>query len=160
MKRLQILLLLLATTVSTMLAGDTNYYNIGRNAKFNAYRFEGNNYIIMSFIDDNENRLSNFPIVKIKLGNEQILRLQGFDNSKQIASNAINLGFGLIAGGTVQQHFVIFQITDEQIEQLQYGIAKLTINTIPEIYTRTVKNDKVGNQLFLDFKRIMKQPEY
>lgn len=142
-----------------MLAGDTNYYNIGRNAKFNAYRFEGNNYIIMSFIDDNENRLPNLPIVKIKLGNEQTIRLQGFDNSKQTASNAINLGFGIIAGGTVQQHFVIFQISNEQIEQLQYGIKKLTINTIPEIYTRTMKNDKTGNQLFLDFKRLANQPE-
>lgn len=152
-------MLLLATSVSAMLAGDTNYYNIGRNAKFNAYRFEGNNYIIMSFIDDNENRLPNLPIVKIKLGNEQTIRLQGFDNSKQTASNAINLGFGIIAGGTVQQHFVIFQISNEQIEQLQYGIKKLTINTIPEIYTRTMKNDKTGNQLFLDFKRLANQPE-
>lgn len=150
---------MLATSVSAMLAGDTNYYNIGRNAKFNAYRFEGNNYIIMSFIDDNENRLPNLPIVKIKLGNEQTIRLQGFDNSKQTASNAINLGFGIIAGGTVQQHFVIFQISNEQIEQLQYGIKKLTINTIPEIYTRTMKNDKTGNQLFLDFKRLANQPE-
>lgn len=159
MKRLQVLLLLLATTAGAMFAADTNYYNIGRNAKFSAYRFESSNYIIMSFVDDNENRLPNLPIVKIKLGNEQTIRLQGFDNSKQTASNAINLGFGLIAGGTIQQHFVIFQISDEQIEQLQHGIKKLTINTIPEIYTRTMKNDKTGNQLFLDFKRLTKQPE-
>lgn len=159
MNRLKLLLILVVTCFGAVFAGDTNYYNIGRNAKFNAYRFESNNYIIMSFIDDNENRLPNLPIVKIKLGNEQTIRLQGFDNSKQTASNAINLGFGIIAGGTVQQHFVIFQISNEQIEQLQYGIKKLTINTIPEIYTRTMKNDKTGNQLFLDFKRLANQPE-
>ena len=47
----------------------------------------------------------------------------------------------------------MFYVTPEEIEKLQIGIKKIAINTIPEVYKRTLKTDKLGKPLYDDFQK-------
>ena len=47
----------------------------------------------------------------------------------------------------------MFHITHEEIEKLKVGVKKIAINTIPEVYKRTMKTDKLGKPLYDDFQK-------
>ena len=71
---------------------------------------------------------------------------------------------GSETGGIVSGNIVIpvteisttaqFKITDEQIEKLQDGVAKIRITAIPMNHERTFKKDKIGKKLYKYFNEL------
>lgn len=130
------------------------FYNLGNGLKVSAYRFEGDNYFILSFTDDEDDlRLGNNPILKIKMTDGTVIRLTGSDDPKFAKTSPHLWKFGVLDGDGFNTHMVIYYITPEDIDKLQAGIEKVMLNTIPDVYLRTFKSDKVGKQLYDDYKK-------
>ena len=77
-KKIAILLILM---ISVSSAFAVEFRSVGSNADFNVYTFEGRKYLILSFKDDSENRLTNYTIVKFMLSDGSILTLDGTNGS-------------------------------------------------------------------------------
>ena len=131
-----------------------NYRSVGSNADFCVYRFDGESFLILSFKDDDENRLTDNTIVKFKLKDGRILILNGFEGSKKVKHSGVNWGFGIVSGSSSDKHYAILIISQEEIEMLKVGIDKVAINTIPEVYKRDswAGKEKFGANLYDDFK--------
>lgn len=153
MKRFLLTFLLCLSIISSFAV---EYRSIGSNADFCAYYFDGQYYLILSFKDDANSRLTNQTIIKFKLNNGTILKLEGYDGSRKTTSNFIELGLGFSTGSSNDKHITIVSITQEQIEQLQIGVDKVAINTIPEVYKRSKWSgkEKFGILLYEDFKSL------
>ena len=149
-KLLFFLLLMIPTSVSA------NSYSVGSNAEFYVYNFDGEYFLILSFKDDDENRLTDNTVVKFKLKDGSILTFAGSDGSKKKKSHLTNWGFGIMSGGSSDKHFAILSITDEEIEKLKIGVDKVAINTIPECYKRSkwAGKETFGSNLYEEFKRM------
>ena len=139
--------------VSSMSAAE--YYSVGSNAIFCLYTFDGDYYLILSFKDDDENRLTDNTIVKFKLKDGSVISLSGSDGSKSTKSHMINWG-GIMSGGSSDKHFAILPITTEEIEKMKQGVEKVAINTIPECYKRNKWSgkDTFGSKLYEEFKNM------
>lgn len=153
MKKLVILFLLLIS-VTTSFA--TEPLSVGSNAKFYAYRFDNEYFLILSFKDDEENRLTDGSVIKFLLTDGRILKLEGVDASKSTKNKSVNWGLGISSGSSSDTHFAILSITKEQIEMLKTGIDKIAINTIPEVYQRNKWSGKAdfGKTLYKNFSDI------
>jgi hypothetical protein len=132
------------------------YCSVGSNADFCVYTFDGNYYLILSFKDDDENRLTDNTIVKFKLKDGTVLSLSGSDGSKATKSSMTHWGMGIMSGGSSDKHFAILSITNEEIEKLKQGVEKVAINTIPECYKRGKWSgkDTFGSKLYEEFKKL------
>ena len=148
--------LLISFFVYTIAANAVWTRSVGSNAEFSVYYFENEYYLILSFKDDDGNRLTDNTIIKFMLNDGQVLRLEGNEGSKQTKIRSINWGFGIISGGSSDKHFAIVYITKEQIEKLKIGVDKVVINTIPEAYLRDEWRGKkeFGIELYNDFKNL------
>mgnify|MGYP007065775161 FL=1 len=123
-----------------------NYYNIGKKASLSAWCFDGNKFLILSFSDNDEKRLVESPIIKIQLFDGSILRLSGVDCSyKRIMQGG---KYGSKEAGT---HYIMLPVSDEQIKNLDTGVMKIVINTIPELFYKSYSSDKFGAKLHEDF---------
>lgn len=148
----KILLFLLIELMSFPLVNASDFYSIGNDAKVCAYRFDGKSYILLSFKDDEDDmRLVNNPIMKFKISDGTIIRLSGEEGSKESKQSGYMWGFGVMTGKTNDTHYALFYISSEEIEKLKMGIEKIAINTIPDVYIKTFKNDKIGTSLYNDF---------
>lgn len=143
--------LLIASSMSA-----AEYYSVGSNAAFCLYSFDGDYYLILSFKDDDENRLTDNTIVKFKLKDGSVISLSGSDGSKSTKSHMTNWGMGIMSGGSSDKHFAILPITAEEIEKLKQGVEKVAINTIPECYKRNKWSGKetFGSKLYEEFKKL------
>lgn len=154
-----IMFLLMIFSVSSLYA--VEYRSVGSNADFNAYTFDGKYYLILSFKDEGDNRLTNFTIVKIKLNDGRLLVLEGLNASNSIDNSSTSFytgsGFGYSIGSSDEKHFAILPITEEQIESLNVGVERVAINTIPEVYKRSKWSGKknFGQSLYNDFKNLV-----
>ena len=130
--------------------------SVGRNAEFGVYRFDNEFYLMLSFKDDDQNRLPIDAVVKFKLNDGSIIRLQGTEGSNLTTSKSVNWGFGISSGSSTSTHFAILYITPEQIEMLKIGVDKVAINTVPEVYYRSEwrGKDKFSQELYEDFHNL------
>jgi hypothetical protein len=153
MKKLFFILVLLLSTLTSYAVWTRS---VGSNAEFCVYRFDDEYFLILSFKDDDENRLTDNAVVKFKLNDGSIMRLQGTEGSRLTNTSSINWGFGISSGSTSDRHFSIFYITPEQIEKLKIGIDKVAINTVPEVYSRSEwrGKKKFSDELYNDFKNL------
>ena len=153
MKRIILSVLL---TLSIVMSYGIEYRSVGSNANFCVYTFDGNYFLILSFKDDDENRLSDLTIIKFMLKDGTIMRLEGFDGSRKTSASSYYWGFGYASSSSNDRHFAIVTITPEQIEQLKVGVDKVAINTIPEAYKRSkwAGKEKFGPSLYEDFKNL------
>ena len=155
MKKFFVLILM---TICVLNISAIEYLRLGSNAEFNAYTFDGQYYLILSFNDDGKNRLTNFTVVKFQLADGSILTLHGTNASSSIESGSTSFyngfGFAYSIGGSDEKHYAILPITEEQIERLKIGIDKVAINTIPEVYKRSKWSGKknFGQLLYNEFK--------
>lgn len=153
MKRLVFFLFLSLMMTS---AKAVDYRSVGSNADFCVYTFDGEYYLVLSFRDNDKNRLSEQTVVKFQLKDGSIMRLTGYDGSKKTSVQAYYWGGrdGLV--NTSEKHYAVVYITPEQIEQLKNGIEKVAINTIPEVYKRSkwTGKEKFGIGLYNDFKAL------
>lgn len=154
MKRLLFLFVISLMTISSAYA--IKYRNVGLNAEFCVYTFESQYYLILSFKDTDDNRLTDNPIVKFKMSDGSIMRFEGYDGSKKTLNRGVHWGYGIMTGSSSDKHFAIFPITTEEIEQLKIGVEKVVINTVPEIYMRDnwTGKAKFGSSLNEDFKNL------
>ena len=154
MKRLLFLFVICLMSISSAFA--IKYRIIGLNAEFSVYTFEGQYYLILSFKDSGDNRLTDNTIVKFKMSDGSIMRFEGYDGSKKTLNSGVHWGFGIMSGSSSDKHFAIFPITTEEIEQLKIGVEKVVINTVPEVYMRDnwTGKAKFGPSLYEDFKNL------
>lgn len=145
MKRIVISLLTLFFVI-TLYAG--NSVSMGANADLYAYKFAGETYIVMSFKDDDENRLIDNSTLRLQLFDNTILELNGNDQSKKTKTNSVNWGFGISSGSSSDKHYAVFVITSDQIGKLKQGVKKIALNTIPVVYIREYKKDQIGAKLY------------
>jgi hypothetical protein len=134
-----------------------NFHSAGRYAEFCVYRFDGEDFLILKFQDDDDTRLTPWTIVKFKMTDGTILRLEGYNVSNEsLSSDRIYLTQDLHpyrANDLV--HFVRFKISKEQIDILKKGVKKVVINTLPKIYSHTYKEKgKLGDELSADFAQL------
>ena len=153
MKRILFIVTMFVFALGASAQENIQYHGVGSNADFCAYQFDDENYIILSFKDDDENRLTNTPVLKLLLNDGTIIKLSGTDNSKKTRQSMTNWGFGIMSGSSSEKHYAMFYITPEEIAKLQVGVKKIAINTIPEVYKRSMKNDKLGKPLYDDFQK-------
>lgn len=159
MRKIVLLFLLM---ISTSSAFAQVFYSVGSNAEFCAYTFDSEYYLILSFKDDNENRLTYNAVVKFMLNDGTIVVLEGTDGSTKKKSRITNWGFGIITNNTFEKHFAILPITKEQIEQLKIGVDKVVINTIPLPYKRNkwMGKEEFGLSLYNEFMELKGDFEY
>ena len=153
MKRILFAMTMLVATLSMTAQEYIRYHGEGSNAVFCAYQFDNRNYIVLSFKDDDEHRLTNNPVLKLLLNDGTVIKLSGTDDSQKTRQDMIHWGFGIISGSSSEKHYAMFYITPEEIEELQVGVKKIAINTIPEVYKRSLKTDKLGKHLYDDFQK-------
>ena len=156
-KKIAILLLLM---ISVSSAFAVEFRSVGSNADFNVYTFEGRKYLILSFKDDSENRLTNYTIVKFMLSDGSVLTLDGTSGSSSVDSGSTSFyngfGFSYSIGSSEEKHYAILPITEEQIESLKKGVERVAINTIPKVYKRSKWSGKksFGQNLYNDFQNL------
>lgn len=151
-------LLLLMILVSSAFA--VEFRSVGSNADFNVYTFDGRKFLILSFKDDSDNRLTNYTIVKFMLSDGSIITLDGTNGSSSVDSSSTSFyngfGVGFTIGNSEEIHYAILPITDEQIESLKKGVERVAINTIPKVYKRSKWSGKknFGQNLYNDFQNL------
>ncbi len=153
MKKILFFLFLLCSSNSLSAA---DYYSVGSNADFYTYTFDGQYYLILSFRDDSSNKLVKNTIVKFLLTDGTILRLEGSQSNAKHESSYVHVDWYTVSGNTSETHYAVLNITKEQIEMLKKGVAKVAINTLPEVYKRSKWSgrDKFGMALYTSFANI------
>lgn len=118
---------------------------------FSAQRFEGNTYLIMAVKADKDKHLLPNTILKFLLEDDSVLRLESTNGStrNRVSSSGYVLGMGLVGSSSTDQSvsYLMFQLTDEQIEKFQKGVKAAVVNTIPEMYRVKVNNKKFSKQI-------------
>jgi len=97
------------------------------------------------------------PIMMIKLSDDEVIKLEGTLLRTDSKKSGIVFGvgdIGFIAPVTSLQTMALFPISAEQIEKLPKGVAKVRLSTIPIMHERYFKKDKIGNNLYLNFKEL------
>ncbi len=153
MKKIIFLFLLIFSTTS-MSAGSS--FSVGSNAEFYTYTFDGQYYLILSFKDDNTNKLAATTIVKFLLSDGTVLRLEGSQSNAKDESSYVHLDWYSASGKSSETHYAVLHITKEQIAMLQKGVEKVAINTLPVVYKRSKWSGKAkfGISLFASFSSL------
>lgn len=146
MRKFFLLSAMLLLALCSFAQNKVNYYNIGKKASLSAWCFDGNKFLILSFSDNDEKRLVESPIIKIQLFDGSILRLSGVDCSYKTIMQGGK--YGSKEAGT---HYIMLPVSDEQIKNLDTGVMKIVINTIPELFYKSYSSDKFGAKLHEDF---------
>ncbi len=130
-----------------------NSYSVGSNADFYTYTFDGQYYLILSFRDDASNKLVKNTVVKFLLTDGTVLRLEGSQSNAKDESSYVHVDWYTVSGSTSETHYAVLNITKAQIEQLKKGVARIAINTLPEVYKRNKWSgkEKFGIALYMSF---------
>ena len=152
---MKVLFLAMFLFVSTSISA-VEYCSVGSNAEFCVYTFDGEYFLILSFKDNDENRLTDNTIVKFMLKDGSVLVLTGADGSTKTNSRMTHWGLGISSGSSSEKHYAILYISPEQIEKFKAGVDKVAINTIPEAYKRQKWSGKetFGSKLYDGFKNL------
>lgn len=152
MKKILIIFLFCLITIPSFSA----FYTIGSNVSIYAYRWDNQYYLILSFNDHENHILTDRTIVKFKMNDGSIIKLEGYEASAETTSRMVHWGLGIATGSSTNTHFAILSITPEQIEQLKKGVDKVAINSIPKVYKRSKWSGKseFGNNLYNAFKKL------
>lgn len=92
------------------------------------------------------------PTLMMRLFSDELIKLEG----KAITSSSQHGGMvvgNIVVPITELRATAQFPMTEEQVEMLQSGVAKVRISTIPLIHERIFRNDKIGKKLYLYFKK-------
>lgn len=112
------------------------YMTAGSNVKFWPYKYDGNTYLVMQFTDNGNCSLTGCPIVKFKMKDESVLKLEGLVSNSETSSSAFKIGYAIINSSSTT-HCVALPISEGEIGKLLIGVDKVSINTIPVVYKRS-----------------------
>lgn len=151
MKKMMLFLFLAMTFIPS---NAIKYRELGRFAKFAVYTFDGVKYLLLVFEDDKDYQLTPNTIIKFKLNNGEIIKIQNFQAGERQKSRAINwMGIASIASENV--HYTMFEVTPEVQKMLDIGIKRIAINTIPEVYIYGGnETENFGTLLNKDFEKL------
>lgn len=149
-------ILLLFLFISLALTSNAiKYRELGSQSKFSIYTFDSIKYLMLAFEDDKYHQISDYTILKFKLKNDKIIRLENTQAGERQKSKATSLIAGMTSISNSNCHYVMFEITDEIMEMMQAGIKAVVINTIPEIYFYNGdETENFGELLFKDFSNL------
>lgn len=129
----------------------------GCQVEYSAIWQDGIPYIVVVVASDRL-AFNDAPTMMMRLFNNELIKLEG----KAITSSSQHGGVvvGNIVVPTTELRITAqFQMTKEQVEMLQNGVAKIRISTIPLIHERTFKQDKIGKKLYSYFKKSAKSED-
>ena len=149
MKKLLIALICLFTAVSAFSA--PKLYRIGYQVSLCAYRFDDAYYMVLSF-GDADKCINIEPILKLKLADGQVIKLDGTNNEK-IKQRSVGhiIGNRTIITSSTNRFYVAFPISEEDINKLGVGVTKVAFNTLPSPYIKTIDDESLGANLIKDF---------
>lgn len=133
--------------------------NINGNVSISAQRFEGNTYMIMKVEADKDKMVLPETILKFQLTDGTILRFESADGTTKGKSST---GMGWVGQQTTDKsdNYLVFLITNEQIELIKNGIKAAVINTIPEMYREKFSNSYFANTLYKILTDIQETDEF
>ena len=109
------------------------YRELGSLAKFAVYTFDDVKYLLLVYEDNKDYQLSPYTIIKFKLNNGEVLKMENVQVGERQKSKAINWR-GITSIVSDKIHYALFEITPEVLNMLEIGIKRMAINTIPEVY--------------------------
>jgi hypothetical protein len=123
-----------ALMVSLTSAYAVKYRELGFDAKFSVYTFDSIKYLVLTYTDSKYKQLSGNTVIKFKLTNDKILRLENTQAGQRSKSKSVSWISGVTSTTLASEHYVFFELTPEIMEMMQVGIKSIVINTIPEVY--------------------------
>lgn len=150
-------LLLTALLTLFVLTSNAQDSSITMSIDLYAQRFDGKAYLVLALKTKEERRLLSMSTMKFKLSNGEVLKFDGFyETAKSSSSSFGTYGTYMSTSFTSTStcEYVRFDITEEQIEKLKEGVVKVSINTIPKIFTKEFKTDKIGSELYEAFSNM------
>lgn len=124
----------------------------GCSVRYTVAKQDSSSYIVVTIKSDRFKFLSESTML-IRTYKDEVIKLEGK-----------HINDGSETGGIVSGNIVIpvteisttaqFKITDEQIEKLKDGVAKIRITAIPMNHERTFKKDKIGKKLYKYFNEL------
>ena len=152
MKRL---LLIISFMMALSSSNAVKYRELGFDAKFSVYVFDGVKYLLLSFEDSKNKQISGYTIIKFKLKNNQVIRLENTQAGERAKTKSVSWISGIVSSSASNIHYVFFEITPEIMDMLQVGIKAITINTIPEVYYYAGdETEKFGELIYKDLKNL------
>ena len=151
MKKLLIALICLFTAVSAFSAPKPR--KVGHDMELYAYRFDNAFFVIVHF-DDDSKRCNGHPILKMKLADGQVLKLDGASAIGKTTTSTVggmSNGVGFVSGISSDEFFVVLPISEEDINKLGVGVTKVAFNTLPSPYIKTIDDESLGANLIKDF---------
>lgn len=113
------------------------------NISFTAQRFEGETYLIMLVDFDKDKHLLSNTVVKFKLTDGSVLRFESSEGTikNKMASIGFHYGSGISSSSSINESvsYIMFPISEEQIQSLEKGVIAAVVNTIPEMYRIVLK---------------------
>ena len=126
--------MLLMLTLSMTSTYAIKYRELGFDAKFSVYTFDSVKYLVLTYNDSKYKQLSGNTIIKFKLKNDKVLRLENTQAGQRSKSKSVTWISGLTSTTIATEHYVFFELTPDIMEMMQVGIKSIVINTIPEVY--------------------------
>lgn len=116
-----------------------------------AYCFDDENYLIIEFKDGETHRILGNPTMLVRLTDGEVIKLHGpvvSSVSKSFSVTYPGKLFDTHSSINSIENLVMFAITPEQVEAIKKGIIKISINTVPRVYTKTFTEDVLGMKLY------------
>lgn len=117
------------------------------NISFSAQRFEGKTYLIMIVEADKDKHLLPETILKFKMEDGTIMRFGGVES---VSRNDSRTAMGMIGTRIIDEttNYILFEITDPQIQLIDKGIKAAIVNTVPEMYRVSFTNNNFSKSLY------------
>ncbi len=155
MKRF-LLTLIMSVCVIFAKAQDASYtYNplakVGCYVGYSAIKQDSKSYIVVSVKSDEGLCFDTDPIMMIRTGNNEVLKLNGTNmGSRKENSSGVVIG-NIVVADDSSVGMAKFELTEEQVEMLNSGIIKVRLTTVPFIHEREFTKDKIGKKLYKAF---------
>lgn len=121
----------------------------GCNMKYSIAKQDSSYYIIATVRSDRLSFLKESTML-IKTFDNEIIKLSGCQIGGSSESAGIVVG-NMVIPMTEISSTAQFNITEKQLEQLNKGVSKIRLSTIPIKHERTFKKDKIGKKLYQFF---------
>lgn len=125
----------------------------GCHVEYSALKQDNKSYIIVSVRSDEGLCFVNDPVMMLRTGNNEVIKLTGTNmGSRKDSSSGVVIG-NVVVSGNNSIGMAQFELTDEQVEMLNTGVIKVRLTTTPFIHEREFTKDKIGKKLYKAFSK-------
>ena len=125
----------------------------GCHVEYSALKQGNKSYIIVSVRSDEGLCFVNDPVMMLRTGNNEVIKLTGTNmGSRKESSSGVVIG-NVVVSGNNSIGMAQFELTDEQVEMLNTGVIKVRLTTTPFIHEREFTKDKIGKKLYKAFSK-------